>query len=434
MVRLLASMAWCLLLVAGPAISITAAQSDPAHELIQLVNEFRAANGMSVLEINSALMVAAQRQADWQAVNYIHSHQGEGGTMPQDRANAAGYQGYARENVASGTLGYATPAWSVQGWASSYGHRMTMLLDSVHIGAGVAENTEETFFVLVIGSPSAFAPIPLPTQAEGAEAASGANTEANAAINADENAAQPAIVVPIVIAAPRDDGSVVHVVQEGQTAWAIAARYGVPLDDVRAINHLDTNAILHPGDEIIIRLGEGQPPPPIPTVSTTHIVEDGETLWTIAALHGLTLDELLALNDMTRETIIKPGDEVLIHAPEPTPMPTPTLSPTATVTPAATATAHTPTQTLTLTPAITASALAPTPIRTLTLTAPASPTLPTPTPVASNTVTPATPPPRTTNDTERTDQAVIGIGIVAAIVGLIAVFGGLIAMARSRRD
>lgn len=412
MYRLLASIVCCLLLTVGPGAFTAAAQSDPAHELIQLVNEYRAANGMPPLAVNSALMIAAQRQADWQAINYIHSHQGEGGTMPQDRATAAGYQGLVSENVASGTLGYVTPAWAVQGWANSYGHRMTMLSQNVHIGTGVAENDEESFYVLVVGSPSASASKP-PTGA--------------AEFVPEEAVEQPAVVVPIVIATPREDGAIVHVVQDGQTAWAIAARYGVPLDDLLAINHVDGNATLHPGDELIIRLGEDQQPPPPPTVPSTHIVQDGETLWTIAAEHDLTLDELLAINGLTRGAIIKPGDEVRLRAPEPTPATAPPPTPTNT-----TVTAPAPTPTRPLTP--TATAPAPTSTSTPTPTAIVTrPPSPTAAPSVTATITPMPPPP-TGDETDSADQTVIAIGIAFAVVGVIVAFGGLVTIARSRKE
>ncbi len=407
--RLLASVACCLVLLSGSRAPVTTAQSDSAYELARLVNEFRATNGMPALAINSALMTAAQRQADWLAVNHIHSHQGEGGTMPQDRATAAGYRGRVNENVASGTLGYATLAWAVQGWAGSPGHRQTMLASNVHIGTGVAENDEESFYILVVGSPSGAAPEPPATVADVAE------------VPADV-VEPPPVVVPIVIATPREDGSVVHVVREGQTAWAIAARYGVALDDLLAINHLGRNAILHPGDEIIVRLGEGQPPPPPPPLPVTHIVQSGETLWTIAATYGLTLDELLALNGLARGAIIREGDELRLHAPEPTPTPTP--APTLTVTPA-------PTAALTVT---TAPTLAPTPTRTPTATAIVT-ALPSPSVEPSATATPTPMPlPHTRTQAENSDQAVIAIGIVLAVVGGIVAFAGIVMMVRRRGE
>ncbi len=65
---ILAGIVFCSLL--GIQVLTAAAQADPASELLQRVNEYRVANGASVLEVNSALMSAAQRQANWLAANH----------------------------------------------------------------------------------------------------------------------------------------------------------------------------------------------------------------------------------------------------------------------------------------------------------------------------------------------------------------------------
>lgn len=46
-----------------------------------------------------------------------------------------------------------------------------------------------------------------------------------------------------------------------------------------------------------------------PKVST-YKVKDGDNLWTIASLHGITLDELLQVNDIARDETIYEGDEI----------------------------------------------------------------------------------------------------------------------------
>ena len=90
----------------------------------------------------------------------------------------------------------------------------------------------------------------------------------------------------------------------------LAAIYGVDLMEIVHLNNLGPRGIVHPGDRIIIRLAEGQAPPPTPAPPLTHILREGETAWTVAALYGLTLDELLDLNGITRGTVLYPGDEL----------------------------------------------------------------------------------------------------------------------------
>jgi LysM repeat protein len=76
--------------------------------------------------------------------------------------------------------------------------------------------------------------------------------------------------VPVVVSTPLSDGSIKHIVQGGQTLWTIAAVYNIPLEELRELNNLDPDAILILGDEVIIR------PPHTPT--NTPIGEPSATL------------------------------------------------------------------------------------------------------------------------------------------------------------
>ena len=73
-------------------------------------------------------------------------------------------------------------------------------------------------------------------------------------------------------------------------------------------------------------------PTPDETGAIIVIVQPGESLWVIAARAGLTLPELLALNNLTEADIINPGDALIIGyaTPEPALSPeegTPTATP-----------------------------------------------------------------------------------------------------------
>jgi len=306
-----------LFLLSAPGLAPAAAQSETGYDLLAAVNAFRAGRGMGPFEINDSLMVAAQRHANWCAATGTHSHTGEGGSRPQDRATAAGYVGYAVENFASGTSGYVDIAWTIQMWSSDDIHLGTMLSTAPHAGAGVASNGSETWYVLVVGRPSASPP------ATRAPAASQANGNAPGG-----NAASAIPAVPVVVAAPNADGTVIHIVQQGQTLWDIAVTYGVPLADLLALNYLAENALLHPGDAILVRLGPGQSPPPPPTLPAVHVVQAGETLWDIALIYGVDLDELRALNDLAAGAVIVPGMELRLRPPDATATATPPPSAT----------------------------------------------------------------------------------------------------------
>jgi LysM repeat protein len=76
------------------------------------------------------------------------------------------------------------------------------------------------------------------------------------------------------------------------------------------------------------------PNTPKPDGSLTHIVQPGETLWSLAITYKTTIAQLKALNNLADETIY-PGDTLIIAraADTPTPTATPTETPFPTATP-----------------------------------------------------------------------------------------------------
>lgn len=60
---------------------------------------------------------------------------------------------------------------------------------------------------------------------------------------------------------PNENGNVIYVVQEGDTAWRIAAVAGISLEELYALNGLKSTDFLTPGMQLTLaRLGPTQPP------------------------------------------------------------------------------------------------------------------------------------------------------------------------------
>ncbi len=59
--------------------------------------------------------------------------------------------------------------------------------------------------------------------------------------------------VPVVAATPLPDGTVKHIVQGGQTLWTISAVYNIPLEELRELNGFEPDIFLQPGDVVIIQ-------------------------------------------------------------------------------------------------------------------------------------------------------------------------------------
>ncbi len=436
------------LLAAGLAAPAPAAAQSSA-DIIALVNDLRASLGLPALSVNGSLMAAAQNHATWMAANRAFSHTGEGGSSPQQRATNAGYVGYVAENIVGGTN--MSPRQGVVWWENSGIHYQTMTSNRhIHVGAGFANAGGQNIYVLVVGAPSNYAP--------------------SAGASRAVQAAAPVIVIPVTRAEPREDGAIVHeiqmgqtawdiaavyeveldlllrlnnlpddpivfpgdeiyvrppdgatlpppgpethTVQEGQSAWSIAARYNLTLDELLNLNGLPPGVILQPGEQIVIRLAPGQEPPPTRTptpMPTTHQVQPGDSLWSIAIRYDLEIDELLALNDLVMESVIVPGQELTIRRVEPTLTPSETPRPSPTATPSATATA---TAAGALAPAVTAVS-SPT----------ASPSVtPSPSATPSPTLTP-TPTPAPARLSQRLSTALIGVIVIG--LGVLVLIGML---------
>jgi len=61
------------------------------------------------------------------------------------------------------------------------------------------------------------------------------------------------IVTPVEKVEADKDGNYLHEVKTGQSLWAIAVAYGVTINDILAWNNLASNYVLWPGDKLIIK-------------------------------------------------------------------------------------------------------------------------------------------------------------------------------------
>jgi uncharacterized protein YkwD/LysM repeat protein len=75
--------------------------------------------------------------------------------------------------------------------------------------------------------------------------------------NSSEPAAAQApaapVMIPVTKADPQPDGSVVHIIRTGQTLWTLAAVYEVPLQQILDLNNLPENAVIQPNQEIMVK-------------------------------------------------------------------------------------------------------------------------------------------------------------------------------------
>src|SRR6185436_1003278 len=92
-----------LLLLVATALPIQAATPAEQSRLVQLVNQARAAQGLTAVAANGSLNASAEAYAAYMASANFFSHTGLNGSTMQSRDEATGYTGWTflAENIAA---------------------------------------------------------------------------------------------------------------------------------------------------------------------------------------------------------------------------------------------------------------------------------------------------------------------------------------------
>jgi len=78
------------------------------------------------------------------------------------------------------------------------------------------------------------------------------------------------IIMPVTKSTPNSNGEIIHEVQSGQSLWQIAIEYGVKIDEIRALNQLSAEYLINPGDTLLVKkVGTATPLPPTATLMPT---------------------------------------------------------------------------------------------------------------------------------------------------------------------
>jgi len=203
--------------------------ASTAGQVIAGVNALRTARGLNPYQTNAILMQVCQAQSDYMASIGTYSDTDAKGRGGMARAIAAGYPATrTSENVYEGTN--ATAQEAINFWTSDAIHRIALFdPDLVDVGAGVSV-VGNTYYYCQIAALSSGESIPQGTSPPPA-----------------------VIVVPIVISTPNADGSIVHVIQPGDTLLAIAQAYHISLAVLEQMNSLTDTTTIYPGRRLLIR-------------------------------------------------------------------------------------------------------------------------------------------------------------------------------------
>jgi murein DD-endopeptidase MepM/ murein hydrolase activator NlpD len=115
-----------------------------------------------------------------------------------------------------------------------------------------------------------------------------------------------------LVAQETPPGVTIHVVQRGENLFRIALTYGLTVDELVALNGIADPSNIQVGQRLLV------PSDSVPASAqpTSHVVQAGETLQSIANLYGKTVEELSTLNSIANPDAIYVGQVLALTAAE----------------------------------------------------------------------------------------------------------------------
>jgi murein DD-endopeptidase MepM/ murein hydrolase activator NlpD len=106
-----------------------------------------------------------------------------------------------------------------------------------------------------------------------------------------------------------DGETTIHIVQRGDNLFDIALRYGTSVEAIANANNIADTRFLSIGQRLLIPNAN----PNAPGVNTTHLVQPGENLYTIALRYRSSMEHLANLNDLTHPDRLYAGMELTVR-------------------------------------------------------------------------------------------------------------------------
>jgi LysM repeat protein len=117
--------------------------------------------------------------------------------------------------------------------------------------------------------------------------------------------------------------AVAHVVQPGETLWSIAYANNLTTRSVAAFNGLSEDAMVIAGETIEVPTVDeaeaalasaGAGSGAAAGTGTDHLVQPGESLWSVAVANGLTVQELASFNGLAEDALLISGEMIQVPA------------------------------------------------------------------------------------------------------------------------
>jgi len=103
-------------------------------------------------------------------------------------------------------------------------------------------------------------------------------------------------------------GPLVYIVQWHDTLYSIARRYGTTVEAIAMENRIANPSRIYVGQRLVISTGSSTPPPS----GQIHVVQSGETLYSIARRYGTTYWAIAIANHLSNPNVIYAGQRLVI--------------------------------------------------------------------------------------------------------------------------
>lgn len=118
-----------------------------------------------------------------------------------------------------------------------------------------------------------------------------------------------------------------HQVRAGESVWSISHKYGISMNDFIKWNKIKNN-LIHPGQQVIIKQpASTSKPAPKPSTPATYKVKAGDSVWGICEKYGLSVSKFVQWNKIKNNTI-HPGQVMHLQEPKPASKPALKTAPT----------------------------------------------------------------------------------------------------------
>ncbi|WP_165006158.1 MULTISPECIES: LysM peptidoglycan-binding domain-containing protein [unclassified Enterococcus] len=103
-------------------------------------------------------------------------------------------------------------------------------------------------------------------------------------------------------------GDTMYTVKAGESVWSVANKNGITMDQLIEWNNIKNNFI-YPGQQVIVKKGNTQGQ--AAAGAKTYTVKSGESVWSVADSHGITMDQLIEWNNI-KNNFIYPGQTLIV--------------------------------------------------------------------------------------------------------------------------